>query len=42
VFFAGGDETLVFGANTYRAMERFASERGEIPEFKSLTKRGKL
>jgi dihydrofolate reductase len=42
VFFAGGDETLVFGANTYRAMERFAAERGESPEFKSLTKRGKV
>ena len=42
VFFAGEDETLVFGANTYRLMRQFAVERGETPEFRSLTQRDKI
>ena len=42
VFFAGEDETLVLGANTYRLMERFAAEQRQSPEFKSLTNRGKV
>jgi dihydrofolate reductase len=42
VFFGGDGETLVFGANTYRAMERFAAEQAESPEFTSLTKRAKV
>lgn len=41
-FFAGKDETLVFGANTYRLMGGFAAERGENASFKSLTARRKV
>jgi dihydrofolate reductase len=42
VFFAGEDETLVFGANTYRVMAGFAAERGEDPSFESLSARQKI
>ena len=42
IFFAGEDETLVFGANTYRVMERFAAERGGDPNFESLSARRKV
>jgi dihydrofolate reductase len=42
VFFAGKDETLVFGANTYRLMAGFAAERGENPSFESLSARQKI
>ena len=42
IFFAGEDETLVFGANTYRLMERFAAERGGDPNFESLSARRKI
>jgi dihydrofolate reductase len=42
VFFAGQDETLVLGANTYRLMERFAAEQPNSAEFTSLTQRGKV
>jgi dihydrofolate reductase len=41
-FFAGEGETLVMGANTYRAIERFAAERGEDPNFTSLSARRKI
>ena len=42
VFFAGDGEVLVFGANTYRLMERFAAEAPEDPDFRSLTARDKI
>jgi dihydrofolate reductase len=42
VFFAGEDETLVFGANTYRVMAGFAVEHAEDPSFESLTARQKI
>jgi dihydrofolate reductase len=42
VFFAGKDETLVFGANTYRLMAGFAAEGGEYPSFESLSARQKI
>jgi dihydrofolate reductase len=42
IFFAGEDETLVFGANTYRMMERFAAELGGDPNFESLGARRKI
>lgn len=35
-FFAGEDQTLVFGANTYRAMAHFAAAAGGNPNFASL------
>ena len=41
-FFAGEDETLVFGANTYRQMARFAAERGGDRNFESLSARRKI
>jgi dihydrofolate reductase len=42
VFFAGEDETLVFGANTYRLMAGFAAGRGKDPSFESLSARQKI
>ncbi len=42
IFFAGEDEALVFGANTYRVMERFAAERGDNRNFESLSARRKI
>ena len=42
IFFAGEDETLVFGANTYRMMEHFAAERRGDPNFESLSARRKI
>src|SRR5688572_19724780 len=41
-FFAGDDETLVFGANTYRLMAGFAAKGGNDPNFESLSARGKI
>jgi dihydrofolate reductase len=41
-FFAGAGETLVFGANTYRLMARFAAARGGDPDFEALSARRKL
>lgn len=41
-YFAGTNETLVFGANTYRAMARFASQMAETREFSALTAREKV
>ncbi len=41
-FFAGEDETLVLGANTYRLMAGFAAERGEVRDFESLSARRKI
>ncbi|WP_233196721.1 dihydrofolate reductase family protein [Verrucosispora sp. ts21] len=42
VFFEGQGETLVLGANTYRAMEGFAAEAADNPDFQALTARTKL
>jgi dihydrofolate reductase len=42
VFFEGEDETLVLGANTYRAMERFAAAAADNPDFQALTARAKF
>ena len=42
VFFEGDEETLVLGANTYRAMERFAAAAAENPDFQALTARSKF
>ena len=42
VFFEGDGETLVLGANTYRAMEQFATEAADDPDFQALTARQKL
>jgi dihydrofolate reductase len=42
IFFAGEDETLVFGANTYRLMQHFAAERRGDPNFESLGARRKI
>jgi dihydrofolate reductase len=36
IFFAGEDETLVFGANTYRGMAGFVSAAGDNPNFAAL------
>ena len=41
-FFAGEDETLVFGANTYRLLAGFAAGRGENQDFESLSARRKI
>lgn len=41
-YFAGTDETLVFGANTYRDMARFASHLADTREFSALTARSKV
>ena len=41
-FFAGEDETLVFGANTYRLLAGFAAGRGKDPSFESLSARRKI
>jgi len=42
VFFEGDGETLVLGANTYRAMEQFAADAADNPDFRALTARSKL
>ncbi|MGS0687956.1 dihydrofolate reductase family protein [Nakamurella sp. GG22] len=42
VFFEGDGETLVLGANTYRAMEQFAAHAADNPDFRALTARSKL
>lgn len=41
-FFAGRDQVLVLGANTYRQMAGFADERGDDPSFASLTASPKI
>lgn len=41
-FFAGEDETLVLGANTFRLMAGFAAEQDKVPEFESLSARRKV
>ncbi len=42
VFFEGDGETLVLGANTYRAMEQFAADADDNADFRALTARSKL
>jgi dihydrofolate reductase len=42
VFFEGDGETLVLGAHTYRAMEQFAADAADNPDFRALTARSKL
>ena len=41
-FFAGEDETLVFGANTYRLMAGFVADMAEEPNFASLNAARKI
>jgi len=41
-FFAGENQTLVFGANTYRAMAQFVAAAGEDPNFVSLNAARKI
>ena len=41
-FFAGENQTLVFGANTYRLMARFAAQFEEDPNFASLSAARKI
>ncbi|HEU4321859.1 MAG TPA: dihydrofolate reductase family protein [Roseiflexaceae bacterium] len=36
-FFGGADQTLVFGANTYRMMAHYAAKLAEDPNFASLS-----
>ena len=42
VFFEGEGETLVLGANTYRAMDGFAAAAADNPDFQALTARKKV
>ena len=42
VFFEGDGETLVLGANTYRAMEEFAADAADNSDFQALTARSKI
>ena len=41
-FFAGEDQVLVFGANTYKLMAGFAEDRADDPSFASLTASSKI
>ncbi len=41
-FFGAEDETLVFGANTYRLMASFVADMGEDPSFASLNAARKI
>ena len=41
-FFGAEDETLVFGANTYRLMAGFVADKGEHPSFASLNAAPKI
>src|SRR5215211_1269545 len=41
-FFAAENQTLVFGANTYRAMAQFAAAAGDDSNFASLTAAQKI
>ena len=41
-FFAGTDQTLVFGANTYREMAQFAAAADENPNFAALNAARKI
>ena len=41
-FFAGEDQTLVFGANTYRLMAHFTADLEEDPNFASLNAARKI
>ena len=36
-FFGGANQTLVFGANTYRMMARYAAQLAQDPNFASLS-----
>ena len=42
IFFGGANQTLVFGANTYRMMARYAAQLEEDPNFTSLSKARKI
>lgn len=41
-FFGAEGQTLVFGANTYRAMAKFAAAAGDDPEFAALNAAQKI